>query len=397
MFRKLMVGVVCVSLFSAGVFAGNTLVSAQTAPQSTGITGSQWVTCAQHGGWCDVGGYTVSRNVRYGIDGAYNYKNVTGGTACNHVEFGDPAPGNAYKHCDYEVAVYQPVVQEMGLTDAEWKNIITFDRAGTHGVPYATPWADTVGHACGAPTIGGWKSPLQAQEAISDQTRNRGSSWDHGVYGVWNEVYNACKGSNSRPALWNARIEQSPMATYAYFFSQRTWIQIQNMETNGGAFVEDFKNDEHIDGDITIAERPGFRYVRSGIWNALGNPGKPSWRKEYVGDDSVGYNDLGYNYHGYPNRDYINWHDVAAIITVQAMRCVPGGGNDLTDCNKEKYIANVGIDAFDELQSRYNGFQNQDSVGFSRFKPITTSWQLFTNYVGPKDFAGVGTPPIPAL
>src|SRR5678809_1349045 len=54
-----------------------------------------WTFCAREGGTCTFSG---TQQVRYGANGLYAYKTLTGGTACTNAVFGDPAPGVA-KQC----------------------------------------------------------------------------------------------------------------------------------------------------------------------------------------------------------------------------------------------------------------------------------------------------------
>src|SRR4030095_16280721 len=53
-------------------------------------TTASWSLCASEGGTC---AFTGTQQVRYGANGLYAYKTLTGGTACTNAVFGDPAPG----------------------------------------------------------------------------------------------------------------------------------------------------------------------------------------------------------------------------------------------------------------------------------------------------------------
>ena len=57
---------------------------------------SGWTFCAREGDTCSFSG---TQQVRYGANGLYAYRTLTGGTACSNAAFGDPAPGMA-KQCD---------------------------------------------------------------------------------------------------------------------------------------------------------------------------------------------------------------------------------------------------------------------------------------------------------
>jgi parallel beta-helix repeat protein len=76
-------------------------VDGQTASCSFSVTvtytagSSTWTFCATEGGVC---AFTGTKDVRYGGNGLYAYRTLTGGTACTNAVFGDPAPGIA-KQC----------------------------------------------------------------------------------------------------------------------------------------------------------------------------------------------------------------------------------------------------------------------------------------------------------
>ncbi|HEU5255965.1 MAG TPA: hypothetical protein VFU28_08250, partial [Vicinamibacterales bacterium] len=61
------------------------IFSARASAQTT-----TWTFCANEGGTCSFGG---TQQVRYGANGSYFYKTLTGGTPCTNDVFGDPAYG----------------------------------------------------------------------------------------------------------------------------------------------------------------------------------------------------------------------------------------------------------------------------------------------------------------
>ncbi len=75
---------------SDGQTAGCGFTVTVTAPSSDG-----WTFCASEGGFCAFSG---TMNVRYGANGSYYYKSLSGGTACTNAVFGDPAV-NTPKQC----------------------------------------------------------------------------------------------------------------------------------------------------------------------------------------------------------------------------------------------------------------------------------------------------------
>jgi cold shock CspA family protein len=76
-----------VAFFAAASFAS-------TAAASTTTT---WTMCATEGQTCS---FTGTKEVRYGINGTYVYRTVTGGTACTNTAFGgDPVPW-VVKRCE---------------------------------------------------------------------------------------------------------------------------------------------------------------------------------------------------------------------------------------------------------------------------------------------------------
>jgi hypothetical protein len=86
---------------AAGNSAGSTKAAANT-PTSVNVsqqnaTDASWIECAAEGGTCTL---TDTRTVRYGVNGSYFYKVVTGPIACNNEVWGDPLFGT-WKSCDY--------------------------------------------------------------------------------------------------------------------------------------------------------------------------------------------------------------------------------------------------------------------------------------------------------
>ena len=67
-----------------------------TSPAPT-TTDTSWKVCAAEGGTCNFSG---TRQVRYGIEGKYAYKSLTGPVGCDNGTFGDPAYGST-KSCAY--------------------------------------------------------------------------------------------------------------------------------------------------------------------------------------------------------------------------------------------------------------------------------------------------------
>ncbi len=68
-------------------------VNVNVATTNTG----NWTYCASENGWCGV---PDTRQVRYGANGLYVYRWVSGGITCSNANFGDPIFGVA-KQCSY--------------------------------------------------------------------------------------------------------------------------------------------------------------------------------------------------------------------------------------------------------------------------------------------------------
>ncbi|MFL6630747.1 MAG: DUF4832 domain-containing protein [Massilia sp.] len=73
------------------------LTTSTTSPTAPGTTTSGWTACATEGGTCS---FTGTMQVRYGANGLYATKTMTGPVACTNAVFGDPAPKQV-KTCSY--------------------------------------------------------------------------------------------------------------------------------------------------------------------------------------------------------------------------------------------------------------------------------------------------------
>jgi hypothetical protein len=71
-------------------------LSAIVLPAESSAQTSDWTFCAYEGEWCNFSG---TQQVRYGANGLYTYQTLSGGAACTNSVFGDPAPGLT-KQCD---------------------------------------------------------------------------------------------------------------------------------------------------------------------------------------------------------------------------------------------------------------------------------------------------------
>jgi parallel beta-helix repeat protein len=103
--------------------------AANTAQFASHIGTESWTYCADEGGVCTFSG---TRQVRYGVEGAYTYKTATTSAACTNEFFGDPAVG-ADKNCAYSNSEV-PVASESWTFCAGEGEVCTF--SGTRQVEY---------------------------------------------------------------------------------------------------------------------------------------------------------------------------------------------------------------------------------------------------------------------
>jgi hypothetical protein len=78
--------------------SGTAAAAASPAPTTPPATVAAWTACASQWGTCSFSG---TRQVRYGANGVYVTKTVTGPVACTNAVFGDPLPGISSKSCSY--------------------------------------------------------------------------------------------------------------------------------------------------------------------------------------------------------------------------------------------------------------------------------------------------------
>ena len=267
------------------------------------------------------------------------------------------------------------------FTDAQYRAAIDFDYEGENGKSPTNSSAPSVGYPCGVPSSYSWKYGTRSVSDIAKAVSGRGSQAAAAAY---NQVYNAC---GTRKSVPNARIEFTDMVVYYYSTKLGRWVKALQQSMGGAAFAEDFVNNQATQADIRN-EAQGHKSVRSGIGNAA-QPGGSNVNR--TGGDGA----VGYNFHGFPNRFNLNWADVKAVVVAQAMRCIPDRGSNLSDCQKLGYIANVGLDSWATASSNFDNFKTHGGVSGGRFKPVTTNWQVFTNYVGALKSNGLPMPPVP--
>jgi hypothetical protein len=267
------------------------------------------------------------------------------------------------------------------VSQTQFEAAIAFDFEGENGRMQSNSALASVGYPCGVPNNYSWKFGTGGLEDVAKGVTGRGQQLAGAGY---NQVYNDC---GSRKSMSNARIEFTDLVVDYYSISQNKWVRAVKQPVGGAAFAEDFVNNQATGADIRD-ESQGHKSVRSGIGNAGSGAGSSTGRT--VQDGAVGY-----NFHGFPPRFNINWADAKAVVASQAMRCIPQSGTDLGDCNKLGYIANVGLDSWASTSSNFDGFKTHGGVSGGRMKAVTTDWQVFTNYVGPRNFSGITAPSVP--
>jgi hypothetical protein len=98
-YRTLTAGTVCINSVFGDPAPG---VAKQCALPTTAA--SAWTFCAPEGGVC---AFTGTMEVRYGANGSFVYKTLTGGTACTNSVFGDPV-SDVSKSCDIRASSGSP-------------------------------------------------------------------------------------------------------------------------------------------------------------------------------------------------------------------------------------------------------------------------------------------------
>jgi hypothetical protein len=185
---------------------------------------NEWVPCATEGGLCRVNGEGV---VRFGIEGRYEYRSVSGPVMCNTDTFGDPAQG-LLKSCAVNTSGStsgNPYGRNNGdwnrpnpnasgsasaggwLTCAQEDDVCRFNgtRPVRYGVPghYMTGMA-TNGMACNNQTFGGDPAPGTRKHCQVGNGDVRSSSPSMGGYPVQGN-------SNDRSGPWVACAQEGEL------------------------------------------------------------------------------------------------------------------------------------------------------------------------------------------
>lgn len=141
-----------------------------------------WTLCAAEGQTCTV---PATAMVRYGIEGKYLYKTVSGSIGCNNTQWTDPAVG-IVKHCDYASATTTAAAGSWSQVAVENQS---FSLASAQTVRYGTgtSWVErTVSGAgfCanwyfGADPAPGQVKRCETQGSGSGGTTTTASGWNH--------------------------------------------------------------------------------------------------------------------------------------------------------------------------------------------------------------------------
>src|SRR5262245_22410958 len=137
------------------------IFSARASAQTT------WTFCANEGGTCSFSG---TQQVRYGANGAYVYKTLTGGTACTNSVFGDPAYGTA-KQCEIGSAAstssWTFCASEGGFCGFTGAKVISYGANGLYYYKIVSDGASCTNSVFGDPAAGTVKSCAIGSVSIS--------------------------------------------------------------------------------------------------------------------------------------------------------------------------------------------------------------------------------------
>ena len=263
----------------------------------------------------------------------------------------------------------------LGLSESSYIATITRQFEGENGKDPADPNSGAR-YPAGVPWSYDWKAWTTAVKSINvPYERQAGTTYD--------QIYQ----DTGRIAAPNARVKLEHTQTWYFSKSQKKWNQIEDQSIGGAAFAEDFVNNQATGADKRD-EGNGTISVRSGT-NASGQAGSFTGRTTNNGNEQVSY-----LFHGFGNRYNVDWGDVQAILATQIMSCVPDSGTDMSDCNKNPYIANVGIDSWLSTNSPFDGFKTHGGVTGGRFEPVKVQRQIFTNYAGDLSLLDSNPPPM---
>jgi hypothetical protein len=142
-----------------------------STPSTTSTTTTvNWTTCASEWGTCNFSG---TRQVRYGANGSYYYKSLTGPVACTNDTFGDPAVGYS-KSCAYadsttsttpttsstttSTASWTTCASEWGTCSFSGTALVRYGANGSYYYQTATGSISCTNSAFGDPAVGYTKS-----------------------------------------------------------------------------------------------------------------------------------------------------------------------------------------------------------------------------------------------
>jgi len=443
------------AVITVGVMACGSSETATSWTESAGGLSATpgWTVCAQEGQSCS---FTGTRDVRYGVDGAFVTKTLSEGTPCTNAVFGDPAYGRA-KECAFATSAAAgsaPPPSSASWTFCANENE-TCSFAGTREVRYGTDTAQIIktlanGTPCtnavfgdpaygqakrcsvGGPPAGSGTSPGSSGGAKPDYAAvvrfdyagengvpfGRGVApfapsigYPAGVPNGYNWKFGAGGTADVQAAI-RGRGAQQAGAAYDQIYQHRPG---DALAPNARVLLEPIQTFY-----LSIADNKWHQVEKQTIGGA-------AFAEDFVNNQATGADlrgetngavsvragtnaagqagtstgrttddgPVGYNFHGFDHRFVVDWADVKAIVVTEIMSCIPDAGSDLSDCDKLPYIANVGLDSWASTSSDFDGFRTHGGVSGARFKPVTVQRQLFTNYSGPLALLDSNPPPVP--
>ena len=180
------------------------------------------------------------------------------------------------------------------------------------------------------------KLPFSRKPRVGAGTNAHGAT----AFTAWGQLYE-CKTGNRDPS---ARVEIGDIRAWIKSKKTGNWSLIQSSPgVDGGAYHEDFANDDSRDADI--------QHLPGGAISAVAGHGR--------------------NFHFWPQSDRrpINPGDIAGVVTLVRARLTPNA------TSRACYVLSMGADYWASAGANWGS--NRD-VGIGRFKRVTSSWRVFT-------------------
>jgi len=229
------------------------------------------------------------------------------------------------------------------------------------------------GHPHGVPSDFSWYSHPTRNDLATTPAETLGQF--HAIIG-WGQLYEEADGS---PAT-NTRVQVRAL---------QTWYRLRPSAPDGD------RAEDWILASPGIVDHPDAAWYEESFANDFNQPSDAETVASGSGGGLTATAGEGHVFHFYPSsRHAVDLTDVEAVFTTVEARLIVADPNGPEDCDRARFIMNVGTDVYEGVAG---SVETAPAIDEGRFRYVTKDWQWFNvaQFPGNNDMGYLDAHPLP--